>query len=148
MEKIIGKCKHRRMLVSCALLFLSPCVRLSAPAIPEVAVNSAPLQATDQHFPFSLCILGGDIAFDMSYDFLFKYIIIGDTGVGKSCLLLQYTDKRFQSVHHLTIGGARMVTIDLSSFKFGIHFRQDKNPSGPSLDLIIEGQLGHSLCMT
>ena len=25
----------------------------------------------------------------MSYAYLFKYIIIGDTGVGKSCLLLQ-----------------------------------------------------------
>ena len=31
-------------------------------------------------------------------------IIIGDTGVGKSCLLLQFTDKRFQPVHDLTIG--------------------------------------------
>ncbi|CAH9140275.1 unnamed protein product [Cuscuta epithymum] len=49
----------------------------------------------------------------MSYDYLFKYIIIGDTGVGKSCLLLQFTDKRFQPVHDLTIGvefGARMIT--------------------------------------
>lgn len=35
----------------------------------------------------------------MSYHYLFKYIIIGDTGVGKSCLLLQFTDKRFQPVH-------------------------------------------------
>jgi Ras-related protein Rab-2A len=46
--------------------------------------------------------------------YLFKYIIIGDTGVGKSCLLLQFTDKRFQHVHDLTIGvefGARMVQI-------------------------------------
>ena len=37
------------------------------------------------------------------------------TGVGKSCLLLQFTDKRFQPVHDLTIGvefGARMVTLD------------------------------------
>ena len=32
----------------------------------------------------------------MAYAYLFKYIIIGDTGVGKSCLLLQFTDKRFQ----------------------------------------------------
>ena len=30
----------------------------------------------------------------------------GDTGVGKSCLLLQFTDKRFQPVHDLTIGCA------------------------------------------
>jgi len=77
----------------------------------------------------------------MSYAYLFKYIIIGDTGascalsaavpssaprpdlnvtccaaagVGKSCLLLQFTDKRFQPVHDLTIGvefGARMIKV-------------------------------------
>jgi len=59
----------------------------------------------------------------MSYSFLFKYIIIGDTGVGKSCLLLQFTDKRFQPVHDLTIGvefGARMVTIDGKQIKLQI----------------------------
>jgi len=51
----------------------------------------------------------------MSYAYLFKYIIIGDTGVGKSCLLLQFTDKRFQPVHDLTIGvefGARMINVE------------------------------------
>ena len=96
----------------------------------------------------------------MSYAYLFKYIIIGDTGVGqcacdeqaelariqpllillpaagaycasvclllcagKSCLLLQFTDKRFQPVHDLTIGvefGARMVTIDQRQIKLQI----------------------------
>ena len=29
--------------------------------------------------------------YNMSYEYLFKYIIIGDTGVGKSCMLLQFT---------------------------------------------------------
>lgn len=60
---------------------------------------------------------------DMSYAYLFKYIIIGDTGVGKSCLLLQFTDKRFQPVHDLTIGvefGARMVNIDGKQIKLQI----------------------------
>lgn len=59
----------------------------------------------------------------MSYAYLFKYIIIGDTGVGKSCLLLQFTDKRFQPVHDLTIGvefGARMVNIDGRQIKLQI----------------------------
>jgi len=59
----------------------------------------------------------------MSYNYLFKYIIIGDTGVGKSCLLLQFTDKRFQPVHDLTIGvefGARMITIDGKQIKLQI----------------------------
>ena len=52
-----------------------------------------------------------------------RYIIIGDTGVGKSCLLLQFTDKRFQPVHDLTIGvefGARMIKIDDKSIKLQI----------------------------
>ncbi|CAD7681980.1 unnamed protein product [Nyctereutes procyonoides] len=59
----------------------------------------------------------------MAYAYLFKYIIIGDTGVGKSCLLLQFTDKRFQPVHDLTIGvefGARMITIDGKRIKLQI----------------------------
>ncbi|GAM27307.1 hypothetical protein SAMD00019534_104820 [Acytostelium subglobosum LB1] len=57
------------------------------------------------------------------YAFLFKYIVIGDTGVGKSCLLLQFTDKRFQPVHDLTIGvefGARMINIDNKPIKLQI----------------------------
>ena len=72
----------------------------------------------------------------MSYSYLFKYIIIGDTGkivflqkivlflgVGKSCLLLQFTDKRFQPVHDLTIGvefGARMISIGDQQVKLQI----------------------------
>jgi hypothetical protein len=104
----------------------------------------------------------------MSYAYLFKYIIIGDTGketgtcrglpsvfvdlsrrfcvglcrcelhrviavsdlfvaliagVGKSCLLLQFTDKRFQPVHDLTIGvefGARMINIENKAIKLQI----------------------------
>merc|ERR1712121_369901 len=64
-----------------------------------------------------------DCLTEMSYSYLFKYIIIGDTGVGKSCLLLQFTDKRFQPVHDLTIGvefGARMITIDNKQIKLQI----------------------------
>lgn len=44
-------------------------------------------------------------------------------GVGKSCLLLQFTDKRFQPVHDLTIGvefGARMINIDNKQVKLQI----------------------------
>jgi Ras family len=44
-------------------------------------------------------------------------------GVGKSCLLLQFTDKRFQPVHDLTIGvefGARMINIDAKQIKLQI----------------------------
>ncbi|KAL6056694.1 Ras-related protein Rab-2A [Balamuthia mandrillaris] len=58
-----------------------------------------------------------------SYTYLFKYIIIGDTGCGKSCLLLQFTDKRFQPVHDLTIGvefGARVIDIKGKQIKLQI----------------------------
>ncbi|XP_038705185.1 ras-related protein RABB1b-like [Tripterygium wilfordii] len=59
----------------------------------------------------------------MSYDYLFKHIVIGDSGVGKSCLVLQFTDKRYQKEHYITIGvefGARIVTIDGRSIKLHI----------------------------
>ena len=59
----------------------------------------------------------------MAFAYLFKYIIIGDTSVGKSCMLLQFTDKRFQPVHDITIGvefGARLITVDDLQIKLQI----------------------------
>lgn len=45
------------------------------------------------------------------YHYLFKFIIVGDTskymlnlGVGKSCLLLNYTEGKFKEEHDATIG--------------------------------------------
>jgi Ras-related protein Rab-2A len=62
-----------------------------------------------------------------TYSYVFKFIIVGDSsklfstiylkiikGVGKSCLLLQFTDKRFKATHDLTIGvefGSRTIPI-------------------------------------
>ncbi len=50
-----------------------------------------------------------------SYAYVFKYIIVGDSSVGKSCLLLQFTDQRFKAAHDLTIGvefGSRTIEVD------------------------------------
>ncbi|KAI9257537.1 ras family-domain-containing protein [Helicostylum pulchrum] len=50
-----------------------------------------------------------------SYNYIIKYIIVGDSGVGKSCLLLQFTDKRFYAGRELTIGvefGSRFITMN------------------------------------
>ena len=59
----------------------------------------------------------------MSYTYLFKFIIIGNTGVGKSCFLLQFTDKRFQHNYDMTIGvefGSRTVDLDDKIIKLQI----------------------------
>lgn len=58
-----------------------------------------------------------------TYKYLFKYIIIGDTGVGKSCLLLRFTDKRFKPDHDLTIGvefGTRLIKVKCDTIKLQI----------------------------
>jgi len=48
------------------------------------------------------------------YEYIFKYIIIGDMGVGKSCLLHQFTENKFVPDSPHTIGvefGTRIVEV-------------------------------------
>ena len=55
-----------------------------------------------------------------NYSYIFKYIIIGDMGVGKSCLLHQFTEKKFMADCPHTIGvefGTRIVEVSYF-FKF------------------------------
>ncbi len=50
----------------------------------------------------------------MSYDYIFKCIIVGSSGVGKSSIILQYLDKKFIPSHKLTIGvefGSKLISI-------------------------------------
>ena len=50
-------------------------------------------------------------------------LISHNIGVGKSCLLLQFTDKRFKATHDLTIGvefGSRTVNVKDQSIKLQI----------------------------
>eukprot|EP01084_Bolivina_argentea_P292944 503767_1 len=59
----------------------------------------------------------------MAYAYLFKFICLGDTGVGKSSLLLQFTDKRFNPIHDLTIGvefGTQTIAINNETIKLQI----------------------------
>lgn len=57
------------------------------------------------------------------YTYMFKYIIIGDTNVGKSCLMLQFVGQKFKSIADPTIGvefGSKIVDIDNRRIKLQI----------------------------
>jgi Ras-related protein Rab-8A len=41
---------------------------------------------------------------NQAFDFLIKLILIGDSGVGKTCFLLKFADGNFTSSHITTIG--------------------------------------------
>jgi Ras-related protein Rab-2A len=58
-----------------------------------------------------------------NFDYLFKYIIIGDAAVGKSNLLLRYTHGQFKPEYQLTIGvefGAKNLTIGSKVYRIQI----------------------------
>jgi len=57
------------------------------------------------------------------YDYLFKLVLIGDSGVGKSCLLLRFADDSFTDSYISTIGvdfRFRTVNIDMKTVKLQI----------------------------
>ena len=59
----------------------------------------------------------------MSCKYMFKYIIIGDTGVGKSCILSQFLSNKFNSNYDVTVGvefGAKMIKLKGDPIKLQI----------------------------
>ena len=56
----------------------------------------------------------------MSYAYLFKFIIIGDTSVGKSCLLKRFIDGTYYGAHDTTIGvefGSKFIKLNNKDIK-------------------------------
>ena len=59
----------------------------------------------------------------MSFQYIFKYIIIGDSGVGKSCILLQFAQNEFDINKENTVGvefGNKVVTVNGTKVKLQI----------------------------
>ena len=53
-----------------------------------------------------------------SYSYQFQYIVVGETSIGKTCLLLQFTTKKFATSYEVTVGvdfGTTMIEIDRST---------------------------------
>jgi len=49
----------------------------------------------------------------MIYSYLIKYVVVGESGVGKSCIVEQFTNHTFHPTHDVTIGvdfGVRLFT--------------------------------------
>ena len=59
----------------------------------------------------------------INYDYLLKYIIIGDAAVGKSNLLLRFAQNDFKMEYQLTIGvefGAKNIEINNKKYRLQI----------------------------
>ncbi|KAM4898481.1 ras-related protein Rab-15 [Sylvia borin] len=55
------------------------------------------------------------------YDVLFRLLLLGDSGVGKTCLLCRFTDNQFHPAHISTIGvDFKMKTIEVDGIKVRI----------------------------
>jgi hypothetical protein len=61
-----------------------------------------------------------------AYDYLIKLLLIGDSGVGKSCLLLRFSDDSFTPSFITTIGGSSLVVFESNTdthLSLGIDFK-------------------------
>ena len=65
----------------------------------------------------------GESTGELSFNYLLKYVIVGDASVGKSNLLLRYSHGQFREEYQLTIGvefGSNNIVIDNSVFRIQI----------------------------
>merc|ERR1712230_95286 len=69
---------------------------------------------TKHNFHLDHCAINSEMAGTRNYDFLIKLLLIGDSGVGKSCCLLRFSEDSFTPSFITTIGiDFKIRTIDL-----------------------------------
>ena len=61
------------------------------------------------------------------FDFLFKFLLIGDSGVGKTCIIYRFVENKFDSSFVTTIGiDFKIRTVELGE-RFVILFDKSVN---------------------
>ena len=106
----------------CVTFLLTSCSGHGSPCVPSVRVNVATIGLLKQPCRTLTCSSTSSLGTRVGARYRVRpgelarltHVLPRNrpAGVGKSCLLLQFTDKRFQPVHDLTIGvefGARMI---------------------------------------
>jgi small GTP-binding protein len=78
--------------------------------------QSDPLRPSSPEVPPSGLTMSGNLAApsDSTFVYLIKFILVGNASVGKSCLLLQFTDNKFVNDMDPTIGvdfGSRVISV-------------------------------------
>lgn len=91
----------------------------------EAAARVERLLAEEQARPQRhIAVLSGrHRAMAETYDFLFKFLVIGSAGTGKSCLLHQFIENKFKQDSNHTIGvefGSRVVNVGGKTVKLQI----------------------------
>ena len=80
--------------------------RVAAPA--RLGISNFGCPKLRSVHPCGVCLLGHRFKMSASikrdYDYLFKLVLIGDSSVGKSCLLLRFADDSFTESYISTIG--------------------------------------------
>ena len=76
-----------------------------------------------ESLPYEIIPTQGGGPASLQQDFLFKLIVIGDSGIGKSCLMHRMCHNEFQEDHEVTVGvefGSLLLKIHNVAFKLQI----------------------------